>query len=57
MEKLHKENSCIENPHKGNPVQINTDKVIIKERNTKGIKYQSINLDGCGSEYLPQWSG
>lgn len=43
----------MENPHKGNPVQINTDKVIIKERNTKGIKYQSINFDGCGSEYLP----
>ena len=24
------------------------NKVIIKERNTKGIKYQSINLDGRG---------
>ena len=28
------------------------NKVIIKERNTHGIKYQSINLDGWGRECL-----
>ena len=53
-----RENPCVDDPHLDNPVwQIPIgkiphkeilNKVIIKERNTHGIKYQSINLDGWG---------